>query len=72
MLHLKVSGLKTFKNNGEGKDYFISLDKEVNTKNVIRARSHKLIQKFLLIKEINMYGVLLAETVDFNFKNPKV
>ena len=34
------------KNKGEGKDFFLSSNKEINTKNVIRARSHKLIQKF--------------------------
>ena len=32
-------------NSGVGKDFFLSFDKDINTKNVIRARSHKLIQK---------------------------
>ena len=61
------------KNNGQGKDYFLSLDTDVNTDNVIRARSHKLIQKFSTNKgEKFLWCTFRRDQVDFNFKNPKV
>ena len=57
----KVYGLKTLKGKGKGKDYFLYFDKDINTKNVTRARSHKLIQKFDTNKGKNMFGVLLVK-----------
>ena len=61
------------KNNGVGKDFFLSLDKDINTKNVIRARSHKLIQKFSTKKgEKYLWCTFSRDQVDFDFKNPKV
>ena len=33
-------------NKGEGKDFFLQYNKDIDIKNVTRARSHKLIQKY--------------------------
>ena len=61
------------KNYGEGKDYFLSLDKKISTKNIIRARSHKLIQKFTTKKgDKFLWCTFSRDQVDFDFKNPKV
>ena len=61
------------KNNGVGKDFFLSLDKEINTKNITRARSHKLIQKFSTKNgEKYLWCTFSRDQVDFDFKNPKV
>ena len=61
------------KNKGEGKDFFLSLDKDINTKNVIRARSHKLIQRFSTKKgEKFLWCTFSRDQIDFDFKNPKV
>ena len=61
------------KNKGEGKDFFLSSNKEINTKNVIRARSHKLIQKFSTKKgDKFLWCTFSRDQVDFDFKNPKV
>ncbi|MEC8100580.1 MAG: alpha-amylase family glycosyl hydrolase [Pseudomonadota bacterium] len=61
------------KNNGVGKDFFLNFDKEINTKNVIRARSHKLIQKFSTkIGDKFLWCTFSRDQIDFDFKNPKV
>ena len=60
-------------NHGEGKDFFLTVENEFNTQHIVRARSHKLLQKF---KTKNGYKLVWCtfsrDQVDFNFKNPKV
>ncbi len=61
------------KGKGKGKDFFLYYDKDVNTKNVTRARSHKLIQKFDAIKGNKyVWCTFSKDQVDFDFKNPDV
>ena len=58
---------------GKGKDYFLCFDKNINTKNVTRARSHKLIQKFnTIIGKKYVWCTFSKDQVDFDFKNPDV
>ena len=70
----KSKWFKNFLNDrGKGKDFFLSYDKEFNTKNIIRARSHKLLQKFKTIKGNKyLWCTFSRDQVDFDFKNPKV
>ena len=58
---------------GEGKDFFLTVDREFNTRHIVRARSHKLLQKFKT-KNGNklVWCTFSRDQVDFNFKNPKV
>ena len=57
----KSKWFKNFqRNKGVGNNFYISLNKRINTSNVVRARSHKLLQKLILIKELSMYGVHLV------------
>ena len=61
------------KGKGKGKDYFLYYDKDINTKNVTRARSHKLIQKFDTNKgKKYVWCTFSKDQVDFDFKNPDV
>ena len=42
----KSKWFKNFLNNkGEGKNFYLNFDKNINVSNVVRARSHKLLQK---------------------------
>ena len=70
----KGTWFKNFlENHGEGRDFFLTVDKEFNTRNIVRARDHKLLQKF---KTKNGYKLVWCtfsrDQIDFNFKNPKV
>ena len=70
----KSKWFKSFlENNGEGKDFFLTVEKEFNTQHIVRARSHKLLQKFKT-KDGNkiVWCTFSRDQVDFNFKNPKV
>ena len=70
----KSAWFKNFlKGKGKGKDYFLYYDNDINTKNVTRARSHKLIQKFDTIKgKKYVWCTFSKDQVDFDFKNPDV
>ncbi len=70
----KSTWFKRFlENHGVGKDFFLTVDKEFNTRHIVRARSHKLLQKFET-KNGNklVWCTFSRDQVDFNFKNPKV
>ena len=42
----KSKWFKNFqRNKGEGKDFYFYINKSINVSNVVRARSHKLLQK---------------------------
>ena len=61
------------KDNGEGKDFFLTVDREFNTRHIVRARSHKLLQKFKTINGDKLVWCTFSrDQVDFDFKNPKV
>ena len=61
------------KGKGKGKNYFLHYNKEINTKNVTRARSHKLIQNFdTNIGKKYVWCTFSKDQVDFDFKNPDV
>ncbi len=61
------------KTKGEGKDFFYSLDKEINTSHIVRARSHKLLQKFKTKKGYKyLWCTFSRDQIDFDYRNPKV
>ena len=77
VLNHASSKSKWFKNflkeKGEGKDFFLYVDKGTDTKNVVRARSHKLIQKFSTTTAVKyLWCTFSKDQIDFDFKNPKV
>ena len=58
---------------GEGKDFFLTVDREFNTRHIVRARSHKLLQKFKTVNGDKLVWCTFSrDQVDFDFKNPKV
>ena len=58
---------------GEGKDFFLTVDREFNTRHIVRARSHKLLQKFKTKNGDKLVWCTFSrDQVDFDFKNPKV
>ncbi len=68
---------KWFKNfllgKGEGQDFFYSLDNECNTNHVVRARSHKLLQKYKTNRGYKyLWCTFSRDQVDFDYRNPKV
>ena len=61
------------KDYGEGKDFFLTVDREFNTRHIVRARSHKLLQKFKTVNGDKLVWCTFSrDQVDFDFKNPKV
>ena len=77
VLNHASSKSKWFKNflkeKGEGKDFFLYVDKGSDTKNVVRARSHKLIQEFCTTTGVKyLWCTFSRDQIDFDFKNPKV
>ncbi len=60
-------------NKGEGKDFFLQYNKDIDIKNVTRARSHKLIQKYDTVNgKKYLWCTFSRDQVDFDFKNQKV
>ena len=70
----KSKWFKNFLNNkGEGKNFFLSFDKNINVSNVVRARSHKLLQKISTENGFKyVWCTFSPDQVDFNYRNPKV
>ena len=61
------------KNKSPGKDYFYTVDKNFNSKKVIRPREHKLLKKIKLSNETKyLWRTFSPDQIDLNFKNPKV
>ncbi len=61
------------KNKSPGKDYFFTVDKNFNSKKVIRPREHKLLKKIKLSDETKyLWRTFSPDQIDLNFKNPKV
>ena len=61
------------KNKGEGKDFYLYLDKYQKLNHVVRARSHKLLQKITTKQGVKyLWCTFSPDQVDFNYKNPKV
>ena len=61
------------KNKGEGKDFYLYLDKYQKLNHVIRARSHRLLQKITTVKGTKyLWCTFSPDQIDFNYKNPKV
>ena len=74
MALVTVNGSETFlKNMGEGKDFYLYLDKYQKLNHVVRARSHKLLQKITTKQGVKyLWCTFSPDQVDFNYKNPKV
>ena len=70
----KSKWFKNFLNNkGEGKNFYLSFDKNINVSNVVRARSHKLLQKVSTVNGTRyVWCTFSHDQVDFDFKNPEV
>ena len=61
------------KNKSPGKDYFFTVDKNFNSKKVIRPREHELLKKIKLSNETKyLWRTFSPDQIDLNFKNPKV
>ena len=61
------------KNKSPGKDYFFTVDKNFNSKKVIRPREHRLLKKINLSNETKyLWRTFSPDQIDLNFKNPKV
>ena len=61
------------KNKSPGKDYFYTVNKNFNSKKVIRPREHKLLKKIKLSNETKyLWRTFSPDQIDLNFKNPKV
>ena len=61
------------KNKSPGKDYFFTVDKNFNSKKVIRPREHKLLKKIKLSNETKyLWRTFSPDQIDLNFRNPKV
>ena len=61
------------KNKSPGKDYFFTVDKNFNSKKVVRPREHKLLKKINLSNQIKyLWRTFSPDQIDLNFKNPKV
>ena len=55
------------------KDFFYYLDKEVNTNHIVRARSHKLLQRFKTNKGYKyLWCTFSRDQIDFDYRNPEV
>ncbi len=68
---------KWFKNfindKGEGKDFYLYLDEFQKLSHVVRARSHKLLQKIETKKGIKyLWCTFSPDQIDFNYRNPQV
>ena len=61
------------KNKSPGKDYFFTVDKNFNSKKVVRPREHRLLKKINLSNETKyLWRTFSPDQIDLNFKNPKV
>ena len=61
------------KNKSPGKDYFFTVDRNFNSKKVIRPREHRLLKKINLSNETKyLWRTFSPDQIDLNFKNPKV
>ena len=61
------------KNKSPGKDYFFTVDKNFNSKKVVRPREHRLLKKIKLSNETKyLWRTFSPDQIDLNFKNPKV
>ena len=61
------------KNKSPGKDYFFTVDKNFNSKKVIRPREHELLKKIKLSNKTKyLWRTFSPDQIDLNFKNPKV
>ncbi|MBV69389.1 MAG: alpha-amylase [Pelagibacterales bacterium] len=70
----KSKWFKNFLNNkGEGKNFYLNFDKNINVSNVVRARSHKLLQKVSTENGFKyVWCTFSTDQVDFDYRNPKV
>ena len=60
-------------NKSPGNDYFFTIDKKFNSKNVVRPREHKLLKKIKIRnKTTYLWRTFSPDQIDLNFKNPKV
>ena len=61
-----------FKNKGEGKEFLFNINKNINVSNVVRARSHKLLQKISTKAGPKyVWCTFSPDQVDFDYRNPK-
>ena len=61
------------RNNSPGKNYFFSVNKKFNSKNVVRPREHRLLKKVNIFGENRyLWRTFSNDQIDLNFKNPKV
>ncbi len=61
------------KGSGEGNDFFLYLDQDHNMEHIVRARSHKLLQKVYTKKGTKyLWCTFSPDQIDFDYKNPKV
>ncbi len=61
------------RNNSPGKNYFFTVNKKFNSKNVVRPREHRLLKKVNIFGENRyLWRTFSNDQIDLNFKNPKV
>ena len=61
------------RNNSPGKNYFFTVNKKFNSKNVVRPREHPLLKKVNIFGENKyLWRTFSNDQIDLNFKNPKV
>ena len=61
------------RNKGLGYNFYFSLNKRINTSKVVRARSHKLLQKIDTDKGIRyVWCTFSPDQIDFDYRNPEV
>ena len=64
---------KNFKGQWKRKDFYFYLDKYQKLNHVVRARSHKLLQRIQTKQGVKyLWCTFSPDQVDFNYKNPKV
>ena len=61
------------KDKGKGKDFYFYLDKYQKLNHVVRARSHKLLQRIQTRRGVKyLWCTFSPDQVDFNYENPEV
>ena len=61
------------RNKSPGKNYFLTVNKKFNSKNVVRPREHRLLKKVNIFnKNQYLWRTFSSDQIDLNFKNPKV
>ena len=61
------------RNKSPGKNYFFTVNKKFNSKNVVRPREHRLLKKVNIFGENRyLWRTFSNDQIDLNFKNPKV